>query len=214
MKDHRSIPLQTQCCCLLVIVATSAAWVRSTVPPEPPSVLSIPPSAASVQAGIVQFACSTHEGTDRGSIWFCQVVGSREVAGWITIETPEQVACGSPSSKPIKMKLQAAASEAVLNITAGAGGAMTVHRDNDLLVELPSIQPRMKKRALPGVIPTILPVPKVSPATVPSRAQIEAVAALANEPAWRLFMTAMADANLAAHLQSRLVAPVPEKAEP
>lgn len=91
---------------------------------------------------------------------------------------------------------------------------MTVHRDNDLLVELPSIQPRMKKRALPGVIPTILPVPKVSPATVPSRAQIEAVAALANEPAWRLFMTAMADANLAAHLQSRLVAPVPEKAEP
>jgi len=147
--------------------------------------LDVESSAASGAVGIKGFEVSD-ESTAEGSVWFCQVVGSRKNSGSITVQTD-----GSRTTA----KIVPAAGGSAIEIGVWGMGNLEVKRDG-------------------VVIASVTPGPTAPGEKIPIGGSWAGLEALRTDAAWGVVLAAASDSKLLDHLRASapVVAPSCESA--
>ena len=134
--------------------------------------LDVEPSATSTTAGIKGFEISD-ESTAEGSVWFCQVVGSRKNSGSITVQTD-----GSRTTA----KIVPAAGGSAIEIGVWGVGDFEVKRDGVVIASIATT-------SAPGE-------------RIPIVGDIRGLKELQADPAWGVVLAAASDSKLLDHLRA------------
>lgn len=135
--------------------------------------LDVESSATSAAVGIKGFEVSD-KSTAEGSVWFCQVVGSRKNSGSITVQTD-----GSRTTA----RIVPAAGGSTIEIGVWGMGNFEVKRDG-------------------VVIASVRPGPTAPGETIPILGLWEGLEGLGTDPAWGVALAAANDSKLMDHLRA------------
>ncbi len=159
--------------CISATAFATAALFMNTAGAIADAALDVEATPASVASGIKGFEVSTETPID-GTVWFCQVVGSRSAAGSLSVKTD-----GSCST----VVVTPASGAAPLEVTLSGFGAVEFKRGGT-------------------VIAAIVPGPIHPEGGLPIGGNATGLNALRSDPAWKILNAALTDENLLAMIQS------------